>query len=171
MPTLRNPKHEKFAQLVASGMTAQAAFTQAGFNAKQNAPRLRNNEVVAKRIEELQTRNERKAEMAALSRDELIKILSEIVHATRSRLSEARTADGLKAAELLTKLCGYNEPEQVKHDHVHLQVDSALIEQLRAGYAQIASKGAPLALEGGHAGEPPPARGYLCKEEEPPPPG
>jgi hypothetical protein len=30
MPTLRNPKHEKFAQLVASGMTAQAAFTQAG---------------------------------------------------------------------------------------------------------------------------------------------
>jgi hypothetical protein len=43
MPTLRNPKHEKFAQLVASGMTAQAAFTQAGYNARQNAPRLRNN--------------------------------------------------------------------------------------------------------------------------------
>ena len=53
-------------------MTAQAAFTQAGYNAKQNAPRLRNNEIVAKRIEELQTRNERKAEKAALSRDELI---------------------------------------------------------------------------------------------------
>jgi hypothetical protein len=30
-----------------------------------------------------------------------------------------------------------NETEQVKHDHVHLQVDSALIEQLRAGYAQL----------------------------------
>ena len=104
MPTLRNPKHEKFAQLVASGITAQAAFTQAGYPSPQNAPRLRNSELVAKRIEELQTRNERKAEMVALSRDELIGFLAEIVHAARSRLPEARTADGLKAAEILTKI-------------------------------------------------------------------
>ena len=41
--------------------------------------------------------------MAALSRDELINILSEIVHAARNRLQEARTADGLKAAEMLAK--------------------------------------------------------------------
>ena len=113
MPALRNPKHEKFAQLVASGMTAQAAFTQAGYPSPQNAPRLRNNELVAKRIEELQVRNERKAEMAALSRDELIGILTDIVHATRDRLSEARPSDGLKAAEMLAKMCGWNEPERV----------------------------------------------------------
>jgi hypothetical protein len=75
--------------------------------------------------------------MAALTRDELVGILTEIVHATRARLSAARPSDGLKAAEMLAKMCGWNEPEQVKHDHVHLQVDSALIEQLRAGYAQL----------------------------------
>ena len=103
MPTLRNPKHEKFAQLVASGMTAQAAFTQAGYPSPQNAPRLRNHELVAKRIEELQMRNERKAEMTAPSRDELVGILTEIVHATRARLSEARPTDGLKATEMLAK--------------------------------------------------------------------
>jgi hypothetical protein len=137
---LRNPRHEKFAQLVASGLTAQQAFTQAGYKAPQNAPRLRNDELVAKRIDELQARNERKAEMAALSRDELIGILAEIIHAARKRLPETRTADGLKAAELLSKLCGYNEPEQVKHAHVHLQVDSALIEQLRSGYAEISAR-------------------------------
>ena len=34
MPVLRNPKHEKFAQLVASGMTAQATFTEAGYPSK-----------------------------------------------------------------------------------------------------------------------------------------
>jgi hypothetical protein len=45
---------------------------------------------VASRIEELQARNERKAEMAALSRDELTGILAEIVHAARARLSDAR---------------------------------------------------------------------------------
>jgi hypothetical protein len=94
-------------------MTAQAAFRQAGYNAPRNAPRLRNNEQVAKRIEELQVRNERKAEMAALSRDELIGILTEIVHATRARLSEARPGDGLKAAEMLAKMCGWNEPGRV----------------------------------------------------------
>ena len=71
MPILRNPKHEKFAQLVSSGLTAQNAFTQAGYNASRT-PRLRNNELVAKRIEELQARNEKRAERAALSRDELI---------------------------------------------------------------------------------------------------
>ena len=86
MPSLRTPKHEKFAQLVASGMTAQAAFTQARYNARQNAPRLRNNALVANRIEELQARNERKAEMAALTRDELVEILAEIVRAARDRL-------------------------------------------------------------------------------------
>jgi hypothetical protein len=54
---------------------------------------------VAKRIEETRPGNERKAEMAALSRNELIEILTDIVHAALSRLSEARRADGLKAAE------------------------------------------------------------------------
>jgi hypothetical protein len=140
MPTLRNPKHEKFAQLVASGMTAQAAFTQSGYPSPQNAPRLRNNARVAARIEELQARNERKAEMAALSRDELVGILAEIVHATRARLSEARPADGLKAAEMLVKMCGWNEPERVNVQSVEVKVDAGLIEQLRAGYAQLGSR-------------------------------
>jgi len=85
MPTLRNPKHEKFAQLVASGMAANAAFAQVGYRAPQNSPRLRNNDLVGQRIEELQVRNERKAEMAALTRDELVGILTDIVHAARSR--------------------------------------------------------------------------------------
>jgi integrase len=61
---------------------------------------------VARRIEELQAGNKRKAEIAALTRDELIGILTEIVHATRARLSEARQADGLKAAEMLAMKWG-----------------------------------------------------------------
>jgi phage terminase small subunit len=137
MPTLRNPKHEKFAQLVATGMTAQAAFTQAGYQSPQNAPRLRNNELVAKRIEELQAKNERKAEKVAMTRDEIIKILTEIVQATRARLPEARTADGLKAAEMLIKMCGWNEPERVSVRNVELKVDAALLEELRKGHEQL----------------------------------
>jgi hypothetical protein len=87
-------------------MTAQAAFTQAGYPSPQNASRLRNNELVAKRVEELQARNERRAELPALSRDELVGILTEIVHAARARLSEARMADGLKAGRCLRRCAG-----------------------------------------------------------------
>jgi hypothetical protein len=130
MPVLKNPRHERFAQLIASGIAANAAFTQVGYKAPQNSPRLSRNELVAKRIEELQARNERKAEMAALSRDELVGILTEIVHATRARLSEARPGDGLKAAEMLAKMCGWNEPERVNVQSVEVKVDAALIEQL-----------------------------------------
>jgi hypothetical protein len=99
----------------------------------------------------LQARNERKAEMAALSRNELIGILAEIVHAARARLSEARPADGLKAAEMLAKMCGWNEPERVNVQSVEVKVDAALIEQLRAGYAQLSERSAKacLPLSGG----------------------
>lgn len=146
MPTLKNPKHEKFAQLVASGITANAAFAQVGYKAPQNSPRLRNNELVPKRIAELQVRNERKAEMAALTRDELVGILTDIVKATRNRLPEARTADGLKAAEMLARMCGCNEPEKVSVHSVEVKVDAALIAQLRAGYGELALSKAKHAL-------------------------
>jgi hypothetical protein len=75
--------------------------------------------------------------MAAMTRDELIEILAEIIHATRARLSEARPADGLKAAEMLAKMCGWNEPEKVSVQNIEVKVDAALIEQLRTGYAEM----------------------------------
>jgi hypothetical protein len=42
-----------------------------------------------------------------------------------------------KAAEMLAKLEGYNEPEKHAHQHIEVKVDAALIEQLRAGYAEM----------------------------------
>jgi hypothetical protein len=126
--------------------------------------------LVAKRIEELQARNERKAEMAAMTRDELTEILTDIVHATRARLSEARPGDGLKAAEMLAKMCGWNEPERVNVQSVELRVDAALIEQLRAGYARARlANEAPACLGPGcrpQVGEGP-VRGHPSKEEAP----
>jgi hypothetical protein len=46
----------------------------------------------------------------------------------------------LKAIELLSRMQGYNEPELVKHDHIHIRVDSALINELRSGYVQLAER-------------------------------
>ncbi len=80
----------------------------------------------------------RKAEKAALTRNELVGILTEIVHAARARLSDASPTDGLKAAEMLAKMCGWNEPERVNVQSVEVKVDAALIEQLRSGYLEMA---------------------------------
>jgi hypothetical protein len=77
--------------------------------------------------------------MAALTRDELVEILTEIINA-RARLSEARPSDGLKAAEMLAKMSGWNEPARVNVQSVEVKVDAALIEQLRAGYAQLGAR-------------------------------
>ena len=66
---------------------------------------------------------------------------------------------------MLAKICGYNEPEQVKHDHVHLQVDSALIEQLRDGYAALAAGGPIRALGGGMGGTHPEPEATPAREK------
>ena len=57
MPVLKNARHERFAQAVAKGMSAAAAFAAAGFCPNpQNAGRLTKNETVRNRITELQTK-------------------------------------------------------------------------------------------------------------------
>jgi len=54
MGVLKNIKHEKFAQGIAKGLSASAAFVEAGFKKNDgNAGRLNRNEQVAARVREL----------------------------------------------------------------------------------------------------------------------
>lgn len=54
MPVLENPKHEKFAQLRAGGMSADEAYEKAGFRRNDaNAARLNGNDRVRARIAEI----------------------------------------------------------------------------------------------------------------------
>ena len=43
-------------------------------------------------------------------------------------------------------MCGWNEPERINVQSVEVRVDAALIEQLRAGYAQLAERSARVCL-------------------------
>lgn len=55
MPVLPNARHERFAQELAKGKTADEAYQLAGFKPNRgNATRLKANESVVKRLEELQ---------------------------------------------------------------------------------------------------------------------
>ena len=70
MPTLRNPRHERFAQELATGNTADAAYVLAGYRAnRSNAARLSASRDIQKRVAEIQSLG---AERAAITVETLI---------------------------------------------------------------------------------------------------
>lgn len=69
MPVLKNARHEKFAQALAKGKTADEAYEAAGYAANRgNAARLKANESIMKRIGEIAARVSEKAEWSAADR-------------------------------------------------------------------------------------------------------
>lgn len=60
MPTLKNPKHERFAQELAKGTTAEKSYEAAGYKANRgNATKLKQNESILRRVPELLALRER----------------------------------------------------------------------------------------------------------------
>src|SRR5580700_1325406 len=76
MPTLQNPRHERFAQELATGKTADAAYVLAGYRAnRSNAARLSASRDTQNRVAEIQSVG---AELAAIT----VNLFSRIDHAT-----------------------------------------------------------------------------------------
>jgi phage terminase small subunit len=70
VPTLRNPRHERFAQELAAGKTADAAYVMAGYREnRSNAARLNANREIQRRVAEIQSMG---AERAAVTVETLI---------------------------------------------------------------------------------------------------
>ena len=87
MPVLNNPRHERFAQLLASGKNATDAYEQAGYKRDAgNASHLAGTETITSRVQELTTEaleRERKVqaivtERCAVTRQSLIEKAQEI---------------------------------------------------------------------------------------------
>ena len=68
MPVLSNAKHERFAQELAKGKTANEAYVLAGYKANDgNAIRLKGNERIAERVAEILDRSAIRAEVTVAS--------------------------------------------------------------------------------------------------------
>jgi phage terminase small subunit len=80
MPVLKNARHEKFAQGLASGKTADEAYELAGFKPNRgNASRLKSNENILKRIEEIKSIvTERAIEKLAITKERIVDELAKI---------------------------------------------------------------------------------------------
>ena len=128
MPALANPRHELFAQAVASGKSASEAYRQSGAtgkNADVHAARLMVNDGIRKRISEIRGEQAAKCQM---TKDQLRRFLVSVILAKledasfNNPLCEiAMTKAGqaavfpskLTAAAQLAKLTGWNEGEKV----------------------------------------------------------
>lgn len=79
MPVLKNARHEKFAQLLAQGKTADEAYEKAGYvKNRKNAARLKTNEDIQARIEDIQGRAAKKVEKGL---EDVIREMWKIGHA------------------------------------------------------------------------------------------
>lgn len=127
MPILKNSRHEKFAQLIASGTSQAAAYEAAGYCPKsQNALYADSSALVripkvAERIAELKERTETKS---AISRDEVVAILAEYarIYPGPKYPHDIR----LRAIAQLAKMCGWDSAEKLEHS-----ANESLIQALK----------------------------------------
>lgn len=91
MPVLKNPKHELFAHELAKGVTAEEAYRRAGYTPSlKNAQRLKSNEGIRSRIEEILS------QAAVIAQVEVAQVLDELAKIAFSDVRRAiRWGDGI----------------------------------------------------------------------------
>lgn len=128
MPPLPNPRHERFAQGLAKGKTADAAYADAGFKPNRgNATTLKAKQSVQDRVAELQERAAVKVELTVAD------IIAELEQARSVALAAQTPQAGSAVAASMgkAKLLGLVVDKSVKAD-VSLE---ELLGQLDAGEA------------------------------------
>lgn len=109
MPVLKNARHEKFAQELAKGKTADEAYQLAGFKPNRgNAARLNANESIRARVEELASRGAEKAEWTAADRLSALKTIFD-----KTATADPRVA--ISAIAEANKMQGSYAPERREH--------------------------------------------------------
>ena len=132
MASLKNVRHEKFAQCVASGLSGADAYRQAaeysGKQADGNAANWMKRPGVRERIAELKEANSRRA---TLSREQTIEFLCSVILASAAKVDtdsplvqsaefvdgkpvKLRIPDKIAAAKELTKICGWASPSRIE---------------------------------------------------------
>lgn len=107
MPLLKNIKHEKFAQAFVLTGNASAALIAAGYAAnRKNVTQIKTNKDVESRIAEIRAENGAKCEK---SKQDIQVWLGRIIDGKEFVLPEQ-----IKAAEILNRMNGWNEPEKVE---------------------------------------------------------
>lgn len=101
MPALRNDKWELFAQGLAKGLTAEEAYSEAGYKPnRHNASRLKTNENVLRRVAELKDRSAKRVAVTVES------LCMELEEARGIAISERQSSAAVSATMGKAKLFG-----------------------------------------------------------------
>lgn len=121
MPALSNPRHERFAQALAKGMTQAEAYADAGYKPSEpNASRLTSNDKVQERVAELQERAAVRTEITVASITErLLAIATKAEKSGDAPMLQAARASLMDAAKLNGLVV---EKGEHQHKHVGLSV-------------------------------------------------
>jgi len=116
---LENARWERFCQLYACDGNASAAYKKAGYKVKDDetagsaARRLLQNVAVRNRIAELTAEAKEQALQSSIA--DIVEIRQRITQIMRGQAEvETKAADMIKAADLLTKIGGQQEPQRVQ---------------------------------------------------------
>lgn len=122
MPVLKNPKHERFAQELAKGKTADQAYVLAGYSEhRSNAARMSANEHIQTRVAELQERSAIRAEVTAAS------LISEAEEIRLAAMKAGQFAPAVAAIREKGVLAGVRvEKRQTEHRSVNDMSDDEL---------------------------------------------
>jgi phage terminase small subunit len=141
MPALKNAKHEAFAQGLFKGLTVDKAYSEAGFKANRgNATRLKANENIQARLDELQSKASEKAEWSAADRLAALKRISDAAEDKDPRVAVSAIGEA-------NKMQGSHAP--AKHTHSGAIGTYDLTKLSEDELDRLESILGPLALAGG----------------------
>jgi hypothetical protein len=131
MAILPNPRHERFAQALASGKTADEAYADAGYARNRcNAARLKTNDNVGRRVAELQAGGAKAAELTVES------ICAELEEARRLAERQKQTGPMVNAIMGKAKVCGLLVEKQQHIGQYFISDAPMSAEQWEAEYCQ-----------------------------------
>jgi phage terminase small subunit len=108
MPVLRNPRHERFAQLLASGKTAKDAYATAGYKpSESNGAWLARKEEISSRVAEINNETlARERATAAAAAERAVITRQSLIEKAEAIYAKAIEAGQLSAAVAATKEIG-----------------------------------------------------------------
>jgi hypothetical protein len=139
MPALKNPRHEAFAQTLARGMSASAAYAEAGYKAnRHNAAALAREEHIRTRVTELQEEQlaihkQATAEAVANAKVTIESLISEAEAARAKAMSEkGGAAAAVSALTAKAKLAGMWREKVDQHNTgspVYERIERIIVER------------------------------------------
>lgn len=120
MPILENGKHEDFCLAIVEGQSVEDAYVSAGYAPNRgNATRLKANEVIRLRIEELQGKKAKA--LNSSYRWDASELFERQVMLIQAALAAGKIKEALDGNQFILKCLGYEDGPTLTHEHLRNQ--------------------------------------------------